>query len=284
MKIYTAENFFKNNEQIHVQTQVASGEEVLHKHEFIEIVFVYSGEGIHSINDVDYEVSYGSLLFINLNQTHSFKTNTKMKFYNIFIKPELFSEVITGENVIDILSLTAFEEFRQHDIIEKNYVEFSENDLNSIEHIMQNMLNEYKIKARGYNTVLKAFLQVLLTYFLRKMLIIEETEDDKKIISDELLKYIDEHYSEKIGLGELAAKSFYNPSYFSRIFKKVTGMTLIDYITNIRINKACELLLATELPVSEIAMRVGCNNNSAFYESFKKIKGVTPSQYKKQHM
>ena len=283
MKIYTSENFLKKNEQIYIETQVATGNLPPHKHEFIEIVFVYSGDGIHSINNVDYKVSYGSLLFINLGQTHSFRTDSKMKFYNIFIKPEFFSDFITNENAIDILSLTAFEEFKHQEMAEKSFVEFSENDLNSIENIIRTMLNEYKLKATGYNEVLRSLLQILLAFFLRKMLVIDNPDKEKKIISEELLRYIEEHYNEKIGLSELSAKIFYNPSYFSRIFKESIGMSFMDYITNIRINKACELLLKTDLPISEIALNVGCSNNSAFYENFKKIKGITPAQYKKQH-
>ena len=64
MKIYTTENFLERDEQIYIETQTATGELSFHKHEFIEIVFVYSGNGVHSINNVDYELSYGSLLFM----------------------------------------------------------------------------------------------------------------------------------------------------------------------------------------------------------------------------
>ncbi|MNN62848.1 HTH-type transcriptional regulator YesS [compost metagenome] len=70
------------------------------------------------------------------------------------------------------------------------------------------------------------------------------------------------------------------PNYISLIFKKETGETLTDYITRIRINKAKELLLTTDLKVMEISELVGYENPHYFSTVFKKTVGVHPLKYR----
>ena len=71
-----------------------------------------------------------------------------------------------------------------------------------------------------------------------------------------------------------------SPSYFSSIFKQSTGQSLIEYLTKVRIDRACELLKCTNLRTSEIGEKVGYNDPHYFSATFKKIMGQSPKDFK----
>lgn len=71
-------------------------------------------------------------------------------------------------------------------------------------------------------------------------------------------------------------------SYISKMFKMSQGVPIKEYLTQKRIEKACELLLQTNMKVWEIGSNVGYEQQRSFLEIFKKYKGMTPSDYRKQ--
>lgn len=94
-----------------------------------------------------------------------------------------------------------------------------------------------------------------------------------------LLEYIDENYSQNIGLTELADKVEMNPAYLSILFKEEVGMSYIKYLTKIRMDRAKQLLLEG-YRIGEVSEMVGYSNYRYFCDIFKKQEGQTPSQYK----
>lgn len=100
---------------------------------------------------------------------------------------------------------------------------------------------------------------------------------------EQVKDFIHIHYAEDITLSFLADKYHLNPKYFSYIFKKREAITPINYLTQVRIEEAKKLLLATELPASRIASMVGYEDPRYFYKVFKKLTGFTPNEYRQQN-
>lgn len=92
--------------------------------------------------------------------------------------------------------------------------------------------------------------------------------------------YIDDHYAEKVTLEQIAAQSHMNSTYMSELFKKEMGVTLNDYINNLRIIHACEYLRFSNYSMGQIAERCGFNDQNYFTKVFKKFLNTTPSQYR----
>lgn len=92
--------------------------------------------------------------------------------------------------------------------------------------------------------------------------------------------YIDKHYQEPLTLETLAEVCHGSPYHLHRTFKKVTGITPVDYIQQKRIEKASEYLVTTERAVADIGLQVGLPNTSYFITLFKKKTGHTPTQYR----
>jgi len=100
---------------------------------------------------------------------------------------------------------------------------------------------------------------------------------------DKAKRYIEEHYTESdINLEKIAGQIQMSVSYFSMEFKKTVGSTYIEFLTDLRINRAKELLQNTSLKISEVAEMVGYENPSYFNYTFKKNTGKTPGEYRKK--
>jgi two-component system, response regulator YesN len=96
-----------------------------------------------------------------------------------------------------------------------------------------------------------------------------------------LKAYIDEHLAENISLDRLSELASLSSQYVSKQFKEVLQVSFIDYLTNARMERACQLLAGYELSVNEIAIQVGYNQTKYFCTKFKLKYGVTPMQYRK---
>lgn len=93
--------------------------------------------------------------------------------------------------------------------------------------------------------------------------------------------WMDQHYCEEVTLDEVAAKVQLSPFYLSKLFKENFGQTFIDYLTQKRIKLAKDLLISTEKTFKEICFEVGYHDPNYFSRVFKKITGLTPSEFKK---
>jgi len=105
---------------------------------------------------------------------------------------------------------------------------------------------------------------------------------DKKRVSQikPATDFIKQHFREQISLDEVAHSAYLSVSRLSHIFKEQTEMTIVDYLTNVRIEYAKELLISTNKNCTEICFESGYNNQSYFTRTFKEVTGVTPRQFR----
>ena len=94
------------------------------------------------------------------------------------------------------------------------------------------------------------------------------------------IDYIAENYTKKIKNEDLAALTGFSTDYFRKIFAQVYGISPIEYIHNLRIKKAKELLESDYVSITDIAISLGYENIYDFSRSFKKATGISPSKYK----
>ncbi len=97
-----------------------------------------------------------------------------------------------------------------------------------------------------------------------------------------VMAYVMEHFTQPISLGQVAERASMNEAAFCRYFKTQTGQTLTQFITDLRIRYACELLTSSEASVSQICYQVGLDNVSHFIQAFKKHQKMTPLAFRRQ--
>ncbi|MBB6694843.1 helix-turn-helix domain-containing protein [Cohnella xylanilytica] len=104
----------------------------------------------------------------------------------------------------------------------------------------------------------------------------------KKNLIAEVKEYVSKHYQESITLADLAARFYLSPIYLSQLFKQRTGDTYLNYVVQVRIDRAKELLENTDLKVYEICQKVGYSDTQHFARLFERLTGSKPSEYRKR--
>ncbi|MGO4495569.1 response regulator [Paenibacillus sp. 2RAB27] len=111
----------------------------------------------------------------------------------------------------------------------------------------------------------------------------EETQGIDKHKQQMIDRYILEHLSENISLVAIANHLYLNPSYFSRFFKKMTGLNFTDYVHHSKMKIALQMLKNRELTIEMIAAKLGYSDRTYFSKVFKKYNGISPVDYKGKH-
>ncbi|RKY25009.1 MAG: hypothetical protein DRP62_02395 [Planctomycetota bacterium] len=123
-----------------------------------------------------------------------------------------------------------------------------------------------------------AWISVALNEFIE---LVYSSQDARKVTQiSPAINYIDANYDKPITLADIAKASCLSVSRLAHIFKDQMGITIIDYLTSVRIERAKQLLLATDQNCTEVCFEVGYNNQSYFTRTFKELVGVTPRQFR----
>lgn len=127
--------------------------------------------------------------------------------------------------------------------------------------------------------MLKDFVQKMLLECLNSIVSIKNQNENP--IIRKVCDYVQEHLSEDISLEQMADFAGVNSFYFSKLFKEEIGVTFINYVTDLRLNEAQELLKNPELSIKEITAQVGYNDQNYFSRIFKNKFGISPSEFRK---
>ncbi len=248
-----------------------------HYHNSYELYYLVSGERYYFIKDKCYKINKGNLVFINTYDVHytSSSSTSGYERYVINFKKD-FLKGLAGN-----LNINLFECFEKP----FHVIEFTEEEQLLIDSLFSSMMKESRKNGDESNPCLKSGLLYLLTLINRhdKVAVAVQTEyinSTHKTIS-EIAGYINNNFEKDITLDTISKKFFISPCYFSRSFKKFTGLPFIDYLNSVRIKEAQSLLQNTDLSIFETGERVGFRNATHFGRVFKKITGVSPLAYKK---
>ena len=241
-----------------------------HSHDFIEMVYVRSGEAFNVVNGASFRISAGDLIIIPRGCRHYIKP---VKTGADGGKPFRIINIIYDERIVDF-DLGTIDP-------EPVYVK---GDL-EILHLISAIVEEYNGRGEHYIDVLKGHLLSLLALYLRRRHesrtgeALEERDMIERYIA-QIGDYISRNYQHYIYVDEIADYVGLSKGYLQRIFKRRSGMSLIEYIIRYRIQESCKLLIETEDSISEIASQVGFSDLKHFYSKFKALLNQTPRDYR----
>ena len=205
---------------------------------------------------------------------------------------ELFNDSISGKSKLESIDII-------HGIL-KSYLKNGYPEPNelksSISRILINVINNVKnfMSHEDYNDFTVAIINKIdnskylieleencISINLEIIEIIKNWKGNKnQLLFEKCISYIDNHYMENISLENMAEIFYFNPCYFSSMFKEVMGVNFIKYLLKIRIKKSCELLLKTNKKVYEISFLVGYKDSKYFNRVFKSELKVSPEEYR----
>ncbi len=245
----------------------------VHTHDCVEMQFVLAGAGWCGVNRKQYPVLAGDLYIIAPGDTHKFECNPGMSFFNIMFDETLFS----AEEMVVFKSLPIF-----NTSLPTNKFTFPPLLRSKMSALLANLEKELEEQQQNYRLNAKALFMQFLILVERHICeytgVVSYGEPGKV---SRIFQYIEQHASEKITLEKLAALTGNSPAYLGKQFKKLTGISVTDYIRRHRIEKACCELENTSDSVEEIAARLGFYDSSYFIKTFQSIVGKTPAQYRK---
>lgn len=268
---------FKHSTNIYANKVVFSKPTEIHSHEFLEICLVYKGKGVHTINGLSSDCTEGEYFIINQDIPHAIYPKGEMIVYNVVFTPDFIDTIMEGDDFEDILQYYLFKRIF---IVDKSTIRFTATE--GIVNLFISIHAEYKSKTVGYIDALRSMLILLLIYTLRQTNKTSATLPQGLSSNfNDVISYIIKNYHEKISLQELADLAFVSKEHLSREFKKRTGKNITEFIIDLRVAKAKDLLVNTSKSIAEIANIVGYSNVKHFSKVFGRKTQVSPTVYRR---
>lgn len=142
---------------------------------------------------------------------------------------------------------------------------------------LEDIISAFQTQKRYYQEEASCLLRSLLIQLARAALL---TKPKTNATANQLIQYLQTHYSENLTAERIAAEFNYHPCHINRIMRSATGTTVHNYLIGYRVSVAKRLLSSTELTVSQIAGQLGFQNGAYFSNLFKKAVGCSPSDYR----
>ena len=231
-----------------------------------QLLYIASGKAHFHFNGNEQIVTAGHMVLYRPKEPQ------KYEYYGED-QTEVYWVHFTGKNVTNIL--------RSYGITDDKRVFYCGSGLD-YKNLFRSMINELQMCRENYAEMLEMYLKQI--FIMLQRYFTDSLKTDNAHIIEEIDKatlYFNEHYSEEISIEEYAQNNHFSVSWFIRNFKHCTGSTPMQYILSKRIYNAEILLHDSTYNVTEIAEIVGYENPLYFSRIFKKIKGLSPSEYRK---
>jgi len=285
IKIFTGNEFFRPGESvyIHRSEQFPGFIGVLHKHRFIEIVYVLRGEAEHVVGENRYSVKKGDVIIVNYDTPHMFRAKEGFSAYDLMFTPDFFDASALDSASFDALSSS----FLFYSLFPDETPRGSDLQLSASAGVefaahFDKIYTVYRAQDKGYIELIRAYGIELIIKLFRHL-----EQDRRRSISVkqrqlvmQAVDYLKENFDSRVSLGDLAARTFLSKDYFGHLFKDATGVSVSAFLQKLRIEEACRLLTATDRTVTDIAMTSGFSDMKFFYQCFKKATGTTPARYR----
>lgn len=176
----------------------------------------------------------------------------------------------------------AMEGYYEYFVKHQNPSIFHPSSASAFQSLLEQILNLEQKRAGNRELLENSILHQLATCLLTYQGDAYPQEGSTLLKLQEIRHYLDEHYTEKLSLDELANRFYISKYHMSREFKKAFGTTLVNYLTSQRITRAKEMLRFTDLQIETIARSCGIEDNSYFNKVFQKAEGITAREYRRK--
>ena len=253
-----------------------------HYHETAELFVLEEGERFFFVDRYVYHMKPMSAVLIPPGQIHKTCAVEKSPEHRRFLLQ------YSGEDFDGIIRSSFGVGYNDFCLQYNGLVSFRREAWEEFLSAYRRLKNEFE-KEEYFLPLVRQMAGEILALYVRELLYVRGTEENGSEHPVEsgiyrsvhkVTAYLNDHYREDLTLDDLAEKFFISRSYLTRIFKETTGITVVQYLTVVRIRQAARLLRETDSPITEIADLCGFGNVTYFEKVFHRIRGMTPRQYR----
>lgn len=283
MQTVTLKDFSDDEFPLAVIYSAAHGGYPVHNHDFTELVIVFSGTGLHTINDEEYIIKGGDVFVINPPVSHSYSETGSTEQVNIIFDPEKLAipehdlRKISGYHSLFLLEPKMR---KAHEFKSRIQVTYESQPI--IRSLVRKMQEELKVKRPGYRSLTTACLTELLVAICRNVVGTADKQYQSVYEFGKVLSYLEQNYPNPISLDKLAKLANMSRRSFQRQFKEALNVSPIDYLLNLRIKYAERMLNQTQKSISEIAFATGFTDSNYFTRQFRKKFSIPPTAFRKK--
>lgn len=253
----------------------------LHRHNYIEVLYVCEGSLTNIIDGKKVAVNKGELLFLNQFTKHEILPAGEDDIaINFMVLPEFFDVAYSMAGNNNVLADFLVNVLRQ-DEERGEYLYFKVSEVLQIQNLLENIIYSLVTGRGEQNRINQTTMGLIFLYLIDSVQFVEMRVPNQyeNMISMTTLDYIEQKYRTAT-LTELCEILHLPMHVLSKMIKKTTGFNFKELLQRKRLSKAAELMCDTDLPVSDIIAAVGYENNSYFHRVFKERYHTTPRAFR----
>jgi len=256
----------------------------LHAHEFAEIVIITSGQGVHITGRETYPLNTGDVFVIGGSRPHDYHSMERLCLVNILFQPEKMSlrnydlTSLPGYHALFILE-PAWRQRHQFN----SRLRLSPPELIRLLGMVDQLEEELHHRHSGFKFMATACFMQIVGYLARCFARTRNRDSRALLRIGEAISHLEANLQAPMELDELARIAHMSKRHFMRNFQAALGNSPIAYLVQLRINRAASLLRRSDHTVTEVAFEVGFSDSNYFSRQFRKLLGVTPREYRRQH-
>lgn len=254
----------------------------LHWHDEIELIYIKKGKGTITVDLKQHTVAAGTIALILPGQLHAIEQyeEESMEYENIIFHPNILISKKTDTSTTDFLQPLLSGNISLPLLYTPDSPCYQE-----ISACVDANDEISRTNPKGYQLFIKSQLFMLFFILFNKYSLKEPPKKDYKSLEKMklILKYIENHYINKITIADIAEAAGLSQSHFMKYFKNTMGTSFIEYLNEYRLTMASRLLVSSDSSILDIASEVGFENLSYFNRTFKKRFEMTPREYRKKY-
>jgi YesN/AraC family two-component response regulator len=249
-----------------------------HSHNAMEVIYVINGTGyMRFLHDV-VKLSKNNILVILSSKRHLFYVEKDSGCKLVDIQFNLNAIQSDNKKMSDVGK--SFIVFKNDLFSDDGYLKL--NDQLNLGECMTRIVVELEEKADDYKMLVKAEIIVLFIRLLRMIKdFVQKNDLTKNMYIHRAINYINNYLSEPLTPESVAKEVCISADYLMHLFKNITGCSIMEYINQTRMEQAKQLLIHTNIKVSDVSLDVGISNFQYFSTLFKKYTGISPSKFRK---
>lgn len=262
----------------HIEYGLVNDNFEMHTHDFCEIFLVLSGTGTHISGDKGYPLQKGELFAVKGSERHGFQECRELKVLNIMFR-------ISSLPVARCRELPGFWVLFLHEqqFGSISHVILQPDSLEKVLRWCEDMMEEYRQSSEGSVAMCHALLTQLVIFLSRACENVPENLEQPDYRLAKALVYLETHYREEMGLRELAEMVGFSTRHFTRLFQQLYHKSPMQYLSDVRMEHACRLLMQKDASIAEVADLCGFPDSNYFSRAFKKHTGFSPLQWRHRY-